>query len=92
MDAEKYMLPCISKRILGFDCPGCGLQRSMALILEGDFAGAFKMYPAIYPLLFLFLFLFLDMVWKKQNLSRLTSGLAIVSVTFILCNYILKFL
>lgn len=86
------MLPCVSKKILGFECPGCGLQRSAALIFEGDLIGAFKMYPAIYPLIFLFIFLSLDIIWKKKNFSRLTTGLAILTVTFILCNYILKFI
>lgn len=92
LDAEKYMLPCLNKQLFGFECPGCGLQRSAVLILEGDFAGAFKMYPAVYPLIFLFILLFLDVLWKKRNFSRITAGLAIISVTFILCNYILKFL
>ncbi|RNL95046.1 DUF2752 domain-containing protein [Sinomicrobium pectinilyticum] len=86
------MLPCINRRILGFDCPGCGLQRSAALLFEGDFAGAFKMYPAIYPLLLLSAFLLAGILWKRKNFSAITTGLAIISVLFIMGNYILKFL
>ncbi|MGS2761348.1 DUF2752 domain-containing protein [Sinomicrobium sp. M5D2P9] len=86
------MMPCINRRILGFDCPGCGLQRSVALLFEGDFAGAFKMYPAIYPLLLLFIFLFIGTILKKKNFSVITTGLAIISVLFIISNYILKLL
>ncbi|MBC9797371.1 DUF2752 domain-containing protein [Sinomicrobium sp. FJxs] len=86
------MLPCINKQLFGFECPGCGLQRAAALLFKGDFAGAFEMYPAIYPLCFLFVFLFLDVLWKKRNFSGITAGLATISTVFILCNYILKFL
>ncbi|MGS2741957.1 DUF2752 domain-containing protein [Sinomicrobium sp. M5D2P17] len=85
------MLPCISRRILGFDCPGCGLQRSVALLFDGDFAGAFKMYPAIYPLLLLAAFLLAGTLSKKKNFSVITTTLAIISVLFIMCNFILKF-
>ena len=54
-DLEKYMLPCLNKKLFGIDCMGCGMQRSIALIAQGDFVGAFHMYPAIYTLVLLFL-------------------------------------
>jgi hypothetical protein len=50
---ETYMLPCLNKKIFGVDCLGCGMQRSISLLLKGDFVAAFYMYPAIYPLLLL---------------------------------------
>ncbi len=86
------MLPCVSRKFLGFDCPGCGIQRSLALLLEGEFYAAFKMYPAIYPLILLVIFLFAGTLWKKRNFSNITAALAIISVIFIAVNYILKFL
>ncbi|WP_375240011.1 DUF2752 domain-containing protein, partial [Aurantibacter sp.] len=45
------MLPCLNKKIFGFECMGCGMQRSTLLIFKGEFINAFKMYPAIYTLL-----------------------------------------
>ena len=47
---EDYMLPCFTKKLLGFECMGCGLQRAAALLIKGQFADAFLMYPAIYTL------------------------------------------
>ncbi|MEO0571350.1 MAG: DUF2752 domain-containing protein, partial [Bacteroidota bacterium] len=51
MGLQDYMLPCATKQFLGFDCPGCGLQRSVLLLLQGDLIGAFYMYPAIFALI-----------------------------------------
>ena len=48
---EDYMLPCLNKKLFGFDCLGCGLQRSLSLLFHGDFLGALKMYPAVYTLI-----------------------------------------
>jgi len=36
------MLPCLSKQILGIDCLGCGFQRSIVLLFQGQFIDAFS--------------------------------------------------
>ncbi|MEA1785948.1 DUF2752 domain-containing protein [Arenibacter sp. GZD96] len=88
---DKYMLPCLNKQILGVECPGCGLQRSVSLLLEGDFGGAFMMYPAIYPLLLLLSFLLADTFFSFKYGNKITISLLILTVLFILTNFILKF-
>ena len=45
---EDFMIPCLNKKLFGFDCPGCGIQRAYSILFQGDFIAAFKMYPAIY--------------------------------------------
>ncbi|WP_348425824.1 DUF2752 domain-containing protein, partial [Maribacter dokdonensis] len=30
-----FMLPCFTKQLLGVDCPGCGLQRSLLFLSKG---------------------------------------------------------
>ncbi|PCJ98473.1 MAG: hypothetical protein COA50_02030 [Flavobacteriaceae bacterium] len=86
------MLPCLNKRIFGIECPGCGLQRSMAFLLKGDFLEAFKMYPAIYTLILLFSFLMINNFVKIKHANKIIIGLSISSVVLILTNYILKFI
>ncbi|WP_411031499.1 DUF2752 domain-containing protein [Spongiimicrobium sp. 3-5] len=88
--AQDYMLPCISKRILGMDCPGCGLQRSVAFLFQGDFLAAFKMYPAIYPIMLLFGFLAVDQLFKIKYANKIIITLMISSILFIMTNFILK--
>jgi hypothetical protein len=87
---ERFMLPCISKQVLGIDCPGCGLQRSIALLLKGDLVASFLMYPALFPMMALFGFLALNrfVFFKKAN--SITIGLAALTVFSILANYALK--
>ena len=89
--AEDYMLPCINKKLLGVECPGCGMQRSVALLFQGDFIAAFKMYPAIYTILLLLGFLLLDNFYKIKYANRISIILMVTSVILILTNFILKF-
>ncbi len=87
---EEYMLPCLSKQVLGMSCPGCGIQRAAALLFHGEFLAAFKMYPAIYPILMLFAFLFADMFFKIKYANQISIGLMITSVVFILGNFLIN--
>lgn len=89
---ENYMLPCFTKQIFGLDCPGCGLQRSALFLVRGEFVEAFKMYPAIYPILLLFTFLILGKLFKIKYAGLLVNLSLIISVATILISYILKFL
>lgn len=89
---KDYMLPCFSKQLFDMDCPGCGLQRSIALLLNGEFLAAFKMYPAIYTLIPLFTILVLGKVISIKHADKLVMGLSIASVALILTNFIINLL
>uniref|UniRef100_UPI0032AEDDEE DUF2752 domain-containing protein n=2 Tax=Aquimarina mycalae TaxID=3040073 RepID=UPI0032AEDDEE len=84
------MLPCINKKIFGVDCLGCGMQRAIALLLKGEFAAAFHMYPAIYPLLFLLLFLGFNFFVKFKNDWFVKMGLLLITVLTMVVSYIIK--
>ena len=88
---EDYMLPCLNKEIFGVDCPGCGLQRAMVLLFQGEFSEAFVMYPAIYTLLLLFGFLIADQFFTIPNANKISITLMVTSVVLILGNFFLKF-
>jgi len=87
---EDYMLPCLNKKLFGFDCMGCGLQRSVSLILHGDFIEAFYMYPAIYSLIMLFLFIGLNFFFKFKHSNKIINALAILSVLTIIVSFLIK--
>ncbi|RSK38323.1 DUF2752 domain-containing protein [Mangrovimonas spongiae] len=84
------MLPCLNKQLLGFDCFGCGIQRAFFLILKGEFSVAFKMYPAIYPLIVLTLFLCLNFFFKFKRANKIINILAVTSVATILVSFTIK--
>lgn len=90
LSAKKFMLPCISKQLLGFDCPGCGIQRAFYLLLQGEFVAAFKMYPAIYFLVVLFAFFVFNRFHATKYADKIIILLSISSVATILVSYIIK--
>lgn len=87
---EDYMLPCLTKKIFGIECFGCGFQRSLSFLFQGDFVAAFKMYPGIYPLFALGVFLILNLFLKIKNAEKIKITLVVLSILFIVINYILK--
>jgi hypothetical protein len=89
---KDLMLPCMSKQLFGIDCPGCGIQRSVWLLFQGEFLAAFKMYPAIYPILGLFAFLLLDQFFRIKHANKISISLMIMSVMLILINFLYKLL
>lgn len=89
---DEFMLPCITKKFIGIDCPGCGLQRSISLLTHGDFYAAFKMYPPIYSIIILLCFLFIHNFIAIKYANKIILTLTITVIGFILINYILKFI
>ena len=87
---EEYMLPCFSKSLFGVECFGCGTQRALLLLFQGEFVAAFKMYPAIYTTLIFFLFLFVHLIDKSRNYSKIVISLAIVNAIIMVVSYYFK--
>ncbi|TNJ42160.1 DUF2752 domain-containing protein [Tamlana fucoidanivorans] len=87
---EEYMLPCLNKKLFGWDCFGCGIQRSLALIIKGEFAEAFVMYPAIYTLILLLGLIVFNAFMNLKFGHKLISILAILNAIIIVTNFIYK--
>jgi hypothetical protein len=88
--SEQYMLPCLNKQLLNIECMGCGFQRSLYALIQGDLLVAFNLYPAIYPLLFLFAAVGINLFHRFKNSGRIINVLAVVSVATIVLNFIIK--
>ncbi len=88
--AEDYMLPCLNKKLFGFECLGCGMQRSLLFIARGEFVEAFKMYPAIYTILLFFILIGYNYFSKKKVESKIIYSLAIVNISIIIISYMFK--
>ena len=48
---KEHLLTCPSKYFFHIDCPGCGLQRSILALLEGDIIKSLSLYPATIPII-----------------------------------------
>ncbi|OXA76084.1 Protein of unknown function [Flavobacterium aquidurense] len=90
MILEKYMLPCLFKTVFGIDCLGCGFQRSVFLLFQGDFLAAFKMYPAVYTTLLFFGIGVLYYFNKSKNNKKALLAAAFLNVFFMLGGYYFK--
>tara|TARA_R100000935_G_scaffold1439_1_gene4457 strand:- start:8408 stop:8695 length:288 start_codon:yes stop_codon:yes gene_type:complete len=89
---EEYMLPCLNKQLFGIECLGCGIQRAAALLFKGDFIAAFKMYPAIYPLLLFLLFILFNLFIKIKYAEKVKIILVTLSILLIVTNYVFKYI
>lgn len=89
-DLQNFMLPCLSKTLFGIECLGCGFQRSLLLLFQGQFKAAFEMYPAIFTSLIFIASLLLNAFHKKGNYSKAIVILAIINATIMIVGYYYK--
>lgn len=87
---EEYMLPCLSKKLFGIECFGCGTQRALLLVFKGEFIKAFYMFPAIYTLLLFFALIGLNYIDKSRNYHKIIIILAITNAVIMVVSYFIK--
>ena len=75
------MLSCPYKAAWGLDCLGCGMQRSIIALLEGDLAASIQLYPALIPLLLLLGFSGLHLKYKYGRGAQVIMWLFACTVT-----------
>lgn len=84
------MLGCSWKAHFGVDCLTCGFQRSVELLLNGEFAASFKMFPPTVPFIFCVLFLILHLFLEIKNGHKVIVTLFSVTAALIVVNYVVK--
>jgi hypothetical protein len=84
------MLPCLSKRLLGVECPGCGLQRSVVSLLHGDLQESLALYPSLLPMLFFATICLLSLRKNTKIGPRFLWGTAMLVMAIAIGHYILK--
>ena len=82
----------MNKELFGVDCPGCGMQRSLLLLSNGEFTQAFFMFPAIYTTLLLFAAFALHFLDKSRAYHKIIIILAIGNACIVAIAYIYKML
>jgi hypothetical protein len=87
---ESNIKPCFYKENLGFECPGCGLQRSLIQLLNGNIIESLKLYPALIPIIIMFIFLIVHLIMKFKNGAEILKYMFIFNITIVIINYIFK--
>ncbi len=85
-------LSCKIKEKTGIECPGCGIQRSIELLVNGEFLESIKMYPGLFPLIATFMILIFH-IFKGNNRSLQILKISFIFTLLIISiSYILKFI
>ncbi|WP_316792968.1 DUF2752 domain-containing protein [Pedobacter frigoris] len=90
--ADIFFIPCPFKYLTGIDCPGCGFQRSLLLLLKGQWKESLEMYaPTIPILLTVIIVLTTRYIFKMRN-DKLIRILYLFTGSVILVSYAFKML
>ncbi|MBC8054823.1 MAG: DUF2752 domain-containing protein [Sphingobacteriaceae bacterium] len=84
------MLPCFFKHLTGFDCPGCGFQRSVLALFNGDFKMSITLYPAA---VFILIFTFISLVnafYPRKTFKTAETISLYLSVIIGAVSYLIK--
>lgn len=87
---EKNSKPCFYKEHFGFECFGCGFQRSVIELLKGNFIESIKLYPALIPMLVTFTFLVVHLKFKFTFGAKLLTILFICTISIMALNFLYK--
>ena len=80
---EIPLLPCPIKHFFHIDCPGCGMQRSILALLDGDFLKSLSLYPATIPIFVLLIYTALHLKFDFKQ------GAAVIKWGYIGCTAII---
>jgi len=82
------LLPCAYKQLFGIDCPLCGGQRSLQLLMNGQFGKSFLMYPPLIPVLLLLGIIVAHLVNRNFISRRFLVRSATIVLIIVMVNYI----
>lgn len=87
---KHHLLTCPSKFFFHIDCPGCGMQRSIIALLEGDLKRSLELYPATIPIMLLLIYTALHVKWQFPNGAAVVKWGYIACTTVVMAFYIYK--
>ena len=88
---QNHLIPCPFKYLTGIDCPGCGFQRSVLALIQGNLHKSFILYPPAIPLLMFFAYGLADKFFKLDTSKNVIKKTFFVFVgTIILVSYGIK--
>ncbi len=87
---QNNMLPCPFKKLTGIDCPGCGFQRSILALLQGDINKSIHLYPATIPLTAMAVCSILDARYHFDKKLYVKKGLYMFTGAIIAGAYLFK--
>lgn len=88
---QDHLLKCPFKYLTGTDCPGCGFQRSVLALMNGDLHKSFNLYPSTIPLLLFFAYGIADGIFKIDTKTQIVKKTGFMLIgSMILIAYAIK--
>jgi hypothetical protein len=87
---QNHLLTCPFKKLTGIDCPGCGFQRSVIALMQGNLNESLHYYPATIPLILATIFTICESRFKFDKKGYVKNGLYVFTGFIIIGSYILK--
>jgi hypothetical protein len=85
------MLPCLFKEVFGVSCPGCGLQRAFAALLQGNLVESLVQNPALIPMLITGLLLTIHLKMNLRYGPKLLVILSLLTAALMIVNFVARF-
>lgn len=87
---QNHLLACPFKLLTGYDCPGCGFQRSVIALLQGNLSQSLHYYPATIPLLIAVVFTITGKRLHNDKKGYIKNALYVFTGLVIFGSYALK--
>lgn len=87
---HNHLIPCPFKYLTGYDCPGCGFQRSVLALLQGNLKASLHLYPATIPMLLVTAYTIIDALYPFDSKAYVRKGLYIATAAIIIVSYVCK--
>ena len=88
---RENMLECPNKAMTGYDCPGCGMQRSFIALIEGHLVESFLLYPPLIPIMVTLVLLVHHLLFKRPLVLKLLLYSFYVTAGTIFINFAIKY-
>jgi len=88
---QNHLLRCPFKYLTGIDCPGCGFQRSVLALFNGDLHKSLNLYPSTIPLLIFFVYGIADGLFKLDTSKHIIKKAGFILIgNLVLITYAIK--
>ncbi len=88
--ADIFLIPCPIKYLTQIDCPGCGFQRSVLALVNGDFMTSFSVYPPTIMFLISGLAGVGTTIFKGNTNAKFLKCLYFATGIIVMVNYLYK--
>jgi hypothetical protein len=88
---QSHLIRCPFKYVTGIDCPGCGFQRSVLALVQGNLHESFTLYPPTIPLLLVLAYYLAGRVLKWNGEKFVSKRMLVIAMAaIVIFNYGVK--